>query len=307
MTLERIMADLSDPDANIRHTDLVQLSGLSRGEVMNVISDWTNIGPERRRELLDRMSELAGDDIELDFTALFRACLRDGEASVRASAARGLWDSDDRIVIRPLVELLSKDPSPEVRSAAATTLGKFAEMSEDGKLIRRDSQRISNALMAVIENPNEDNGTRRRAIEAIAPINSERVHETIQRSYDDDDPLMKQSAIYAMGRSSDSRWLSTVLHETAHRDAAIRYEAAIACGFLGDNETVPRLINMLNDEDTQVQLAAARSLGNIGGDLAKRALTQAMKRGDHAMEEAAEQALASIEFEEDPLGFRFDD
>ena len=307
MTLERIVADLSDPDAQIRHTDLVQLSGLSRVEVMSVISGWTNIRPERRRDLLDRMSELAGDNIELDFTALFRACLRDGEASVRASAARGLWDSDDRIVIRPLVELLSKDRSSEVRSAAATTLGKFAEMAEDGKLIRRDGKRISDALMAVIEDPNEENETRRRAIEAIAPVTSERVHETIQRSYDDDDPLMKQSAIFAMGRSSDSRWLPIVLRETWHRDAAIRYEAAIACGYLGDDEIVPHLINMLNDEDAQVQLAAVRSLGNIGGELAKRALTQAVKRGDHAMEEAAEQALSSIEFDEDPLGFRFDE
>ena len=307
MTLERIVADLSDPDAQIRHTDLVQLSGLSRVEVMSVISGWTNIRPERRRDLLDRMSELAGDNIELDFTALFRACLRDGEASVRASAARGLWDSDDRIVIRPLVELLSKDRSSEVRSAAATTLGKFAEMAEDGKLIRRDGKRISDALMAVIEDPNEENETRRRAIEAIAPVTSERVHETIQRSYDDDDPLMKQSAIFAMGRSSDSRWLPIVLRETWHRDAAIRYEAAIACGYLGDDEIVPHLINMLNDEDAQVQLAAVRSLGNVGGELAKRALTQAVKRGDHAMEEAAEQALSSIEFDEDPLGFRFDE
>ena len=226
---------------------------------------------------------------------------------MRARAARGLWDSDDRIVIRPLVDLLGKDPSAEVRAAAAATLGKFAEMAEEGKLIRRDGQRISDALMAVIENPDEDNHTRRRAIEAVAPISSERVHETILQSYNDDDPEMKQSAIYAMGRSSDSRWLPTVLRETNHTDAAIRYEAAIACGYLGDDETVPRLINLLNDEDGQVQLAAVRSLGNIGGDLAKRALTQAMKRGDHAMEEAAEQALASIEFEEDPLGFRFDE
>ncbi len=306
MTLEQIITDLSDPSVRIRHTDLVQLSGLSRVEVMNVISSWISISPERRRDLLDRMSELAGDNIELDFTALLRACLRDRDATVRASAARGLWDSDDRIVIRPLVDLLGKDPSSEVRAAAATTLGKFAEMAEDGKLIRRDGQRISDALMAVIENPDEENETRRRAIEAIAPINSERVHETILQSYNDDDPQMKQSAIYAMGRSSDSRWLSTVLRETGRQNAAIRYEAAIACGYLGDDETVPHLINMLNDEDSQVQLAAVRSLGNIGGDLAKRALTQAMVRGDHAMEEAAEQALASIEFEEDPLGFRFD-
>ena len=307
MTLEQIMADLSDRNAQIRHTDLAQLSGLSRAEVMSVVSAWAGIGPERRRELLERMIELAGDNIELDYTALFRACLRDRDAGVRESAARGLWDSDDRIVIRPLVEILGKDPSAEVRAAAATTLGKFAEMAEEGKLIRRDGQRISDALMAVIENPDEENETRRRAIEAIAPVSSERVYETILQSYNDDDPRMKQSAIYAMGRSSDSRWLPTVLRETGHADAAIRYEAATACGYLGDDETVPRLINMLNDEDSQVQLAAARSLGTIGGDLAKRALTQAMKRGDHAMEEAAEQALASIEFEEDPLGFRFDE
>ena len=194
-----------------------------------------------------------------------------------------------------------------MRAAAATTLGKFAEMAEEGKLIRRDGQRISDALMAVIENPHEESETRRRAIEAVAPISSERVHETILQSYDDDNPKMKQSAIYAMGRSSDSRWLSTVLRETAHQDAAIRYEAAIACGYLGDDETVPHLINMLNDPDSQVQLGAVRSLGNIGGELAKRALTQAMKRGDHAMEEAAEQALVSIEFDDDPLGFRFDE
>ena len=307
MTLEQIIADLSDANAQIRHTDLVQLSGLSRSEVMNVISGWTGIRADRRRELLDRMTELAGDNIELDFTAIFRASLRDRDAAVRASAARGLWDSDDRIVIRPLVELLSKDPSADVRAAAATTLGKFAEMAVDGKLIRRDSQRISDALMSVIENPDEENETRRRAIEAIAPVRSERVYETIRQSYNNEDIEMKQSAIYAMGRSSDSRWLSTVLRETGHQDASIRYEAAIACGYLGGDETVPHLINLLNDQDGQVQLAAVRSLGNIGGDLAKRALTQAMRRGDYAMEEAAEQALASIEFEEDPLGFRFDE
>ena len=43
MTLEQIMADLLDANAQIRHTDLVQLSGLSRVEVMNVISAWSGI------------------------------------------------------------------------------------------------------------------------------------------------------------------------------------------------------------------------------------------------------------------------
>ena len=306
MTLESVLADLADPKSPIRHTDLAKLSGLSRAEVTGVVTSWIDVPTERKRGFLDRMMELAGDNIDLDFTAIFRVCLRDKDAGVREKAARGLWDSDDRVVIRPLVELLGKDASAEVRAAAATTLGKFAEMAEEGKLIRRDKQRIGDALMAVIENPDEDKETRRRAIESVAAISADRVREIIEDAYNDADAAMKQSAIYAMGRSSDDRWLPTALKETRNERAEIRYEAAIACGYLGDDSTAPILINMLNDEDSQVQLAAVRSLGLIGGDLARGALTQAMRRGDDAIEEAAEEALASIEFDEDPLGFRFD-
>ena len=59
------------------------------------------------------------------------------------------------------------------------------------------------------------------------------------------------------------------------------------------------------DEDPEVQVSAVQALGNIGGVLAKRALQQALKLGDEAVEEAAQGALANIEFDEDPLGFRF--
>ena len=89
-------------------------------------------------------------------------------------------------------------------------------------------------------------------------------------------------------------------------EAAVRYEAVTASGHLGDEDTVPHLINSLNDADSQVQLAAVNSLGLIGGDLAQRALAQAMQRGDDAIKEAAEQALEAMDFDDDPLGFRFE-
>ena len=306
MTLEHMMVDLGNPDSPIRHTDLVQLSGLPRADVPDVVSSLVRVPPERRCALIDRMSELADHNIELDFTAIFRACLRDRDAGVRTRAARGLWDSEDRTIVRPLVELLTKDESAEVRAAAAATLSKFAELAGEGKLTRREGQRISDALMSVIESADQEIETRRRAIEAVAPFNSDRVRAVIDEAYADTDVRLRQSAIFAMGRSSDARWLPIVLEEIRSPDPAIRFEAATACGFLGEDDTVPHLINLLNDEDSQVQLAAIRSLGVIGGELARRALTQAMKRGEDAIEEAAEEAIAAIEFDDDPLGMRFE-
>ena len=306
MTLDLVVDDLGNPDGPIRHTDLTQLSGLSRAGVLEVMSAFAKAPEERRRELVDRMIELAEDNIELDFTAVLRACLRDRDAEVRARAAQGLWDSEDRTLVRPLIDLLLKDEAPAVREAAATALAKFAELASEGRLVKRDVQRIGDALLTVVGREDEHVGTQCRAIEALAPLDSVQVHSIIEEAYAGSDVRLRQSAIFAMGRSSDSRWLPTVIKEMRNPDAALRYEAATACGFLGEDDTLPYLISLLNDEDSQVQLAAVRSLGAIGGDLARRALMQAMRRGDDAIEEAAEEALALIDFDDDPLGFRFE-
>ena len=306
MTLELVVDDLGNPEGPIRHTDLVQLSGLSRAGVAEVIAALARSPVERRRDLIDRMIELAEDNIELDFTPVLRASLRDRDAEVRAKSAHGLWDSEDRTIVRPLIDLLLKDPSSDVREAAATALARFAELAGEGKLVRRDAQRISDALLLVVERADEGIEIRRRAIEALASFDSDRVRSVIEDAYSHSDARLRQSAIFAMGRSSEARWLPTVIKEMRNPDAAVRYEAAIACGYLGEDDTLPYLISLLNDDDSQVQLAAVRSLGVIGGDLARRALAQAMKRGDDAIEEAAEEALASIDFDDDPLGFRFE-
>ena len=306
MTATHVIVELQDSSTPVRHTSLMQLSGLSGDEVADMMSSWHEIEADRRRELLDRMAELADDNIELDYSELFRACLSDQNADVRARAARGLWDSDDRTNIRPLVSLLTRDDSSAVRAAAATALGKFVEMAEEGKLLRRAGRRIADALIGVIEDPKETVETRCRAIEAVAAMTSEKVRDIIAQAHRDDDIRLKQTAIYAMGHSSDSSWLPTVLRETSHADAAIRYEAVTASGLLGDEDTVPHLVAFLNDDDSQVQLAAVNSLGLIGGDLAQKALLRAMKRGDEAIQEAAERALEEMQFDDDPLGFRFE-
>ena len=305
MTLQKYLTDLTKKSGPIKHQGLLQLSSLSNAEVLEFVASWPRIPLERRRETLERMIELAADNLELDFAPVFRACLIDTDDQVRAWAARGLWDCDDRTLIRPLIKLLTVDPSAEVRAAAAISLGKFAEMAQERKIVPRDAEKIHDALLAVVEKTEEDPEVERRSIEAIASFSSPRVEEIIRKAYHDGDQRLKQSAIYAMGRSSDERWLPIVIQETRHHDASIRYEAANACGYLGSDVTVPHVIAMLQDDDSQVQLAAAKALGSIGGGLAKRALTQCLDMGDEAMEEAAAAALSSAEFDDDPLGFTF--
>ena len=303
VTLDNYFSELTDPEIVIKQSGLLQLSGLAGSEIIELLGVWSTIPTERRREIVDRMTELVEDNLDLDFASVFRACLRDKDDQVRAKAARGLEDSDDRTIIRPLIDLLLKDDSLEVRASAAVSLGKFAVMAQDGKVLKRDGERIRVALMEVIDRDDENLETRRRAIESVASFNSPQVEQIIKEAYDDGNPELKQSAIYAMGQSSDSAWMPIVIQETQSSDPAIRYEAATACGNLGEEDTVPHVIALLNDDDSLVQLASVRALGAIGGSLSKRALQQCLLMGDDAIEEAAKNALEEIEFDDDPMGF----
>ena len=299
-----VLADyLDDVDEPLNHSVLLQLSGLSSDEVTEFKSVWSSLGQDRKCEILTRLAELSEDNLELDFTAILRTCLTDGDDTVREQAARGLWECEDRIIIRPLVSLVTGDPSPEVRSAAAATLGKFAEMAHNGKLLERDSNRILEALLEVVEREDEGLEVRRRAIEAVACFDVPAIERLITEAYNDGTPELKQSAIFAMGRTSDPRWLSAILNDIDDNNPAIRYEAAIACGLLGDETTIPHLLTLIDDEDFQVQTSAVQALGSIGGPLAKRALLQCLKLGDEALADVAQAALDVVEFDDDPLGF----
>ena len=305
MALDRCLQDLADEQKPLKPSGLLQLSGLSSEEVRKFKLICESLPPTRKYEVLTRVAELGEDNLELDFSAIFRACLGDDDDEVREKATLGLLGCDDRVIIRPLVGLVTEDASAKVRAAAAMSLGKFADMAQDGKILTRDAERVLEALLSAVGKEGEDVEVRRRAIESVASFESPEVEQIIRDAYASGDPMLKQAAIYAMGRSSDSRWLPLVLEETHHDDPAIRYEAANASGQLGDETTVPHLIRLIEDEETHVQMSAVQALGTIGGPLAKRALIQCTKLGDESLEEASRAALDSMELDEDPLGFRF--
>jgi HEAT repeat protein len=256
--------------------------------------------------MISTMVELAEDNPELDFCAIFKMCLKDKDETVLERAMEGLWEYEDRSIIPGLIQILRSNRSPEVRAAAAVALGKFAFLVQDGKLLQKDADAVRENLMAVVADPDEHLEVRRRSMEAVAPFNTPEVKQYICWAYESEDLKLKASSIYAMGRTGEPDWLPILIKELQNKEPAVRYETANACGELGDEEVVPHLISLLQDDDYQVQIAGVNALGKIGGPLAKRVLLRCIKEGDASLEEAARTALDNVRFLEDPMTFTGD-
>ena len=110
--------------------------------------------------------------------------------------------------------------------------------------------------------------------------------------YEEDDSGLRSSAVFAMGRSLNQRWYSTILNEFANDDAEVRYEAARAIGHFGDTSALPGLVTLAKDEDDEVRLAAIAAIGDIGGRAAQRVLQNlADQAGSDAEIDALDEAL----------------
>lgn len=304
MTLQDFLSDLQSETKPLKYSGLSQISGLSTEEATAFKAAWESVPGSRKQEIVNKLVELSDDNIELDFTQVFKLCLKDTESCVREKATHGLWECGDRTIIHPLINLLLSDPSAKVRAAASDTLSSFTVMTQNDKLISQDADRIQEALITVIRDKDEEVEVKRRAIETISAFDLPKVDQIIRNAYRSNNLRMMQSSIYAMGRSGKNQWLRDIIKNVGHEDASIRYEAVLACGQLGDDSNVPDLIPLLKDEDYQVQLAAIKSLGEIGGQLAQRELIQSLETGDESLTEIIGHALAQIDFDEDPLGFQ---
>jgi HEAT repeat protein len=106
-----------------------------------------------------------------------------------------------------------------------------------------------------------------------------------------------------MGRSANAIWVPLVLRETENGAPEMRHAAAFALGEIGEEEAIPRLRRMaIEDPDREVKLAAVHSLGEIGGSTARVALQGVLYEGGDDLEEAVNEALEEIAFNEDPFG-----
>jgi HEAT repeat protein len=301
--IEEIIANLGSSDKPLRSSKLAGLSNLNSEELAVLEQVWATIEPKRRRQIVSQLVRLAEDDFELNFDSILKNCLKDEDAEVRSKAIEGLWENEEPSLINPLINLLEQDSSEKVQAAAATALGKFVMLAEHKKLNSSHVAKVCSALLAVISDKSKPIEVKRRALEAVAPINLPQVKRAILQAYRSHDPKIRCSSIYAMGKSCNPAWLPTLLKELGSADTEIRYEAAGACGELGEEEAVPHLTALVNGPDIEVQLAAIQALGKIGGTEAKNCLEQCLDDDSEAIQQAAEQAIHELELGEEPLSF----
>ena len=306
MSLETFLEALADEFAEVPLSEFIEVSDMLPDELGQFARTWYSLDVERQRWLVSTMTELAEDNTELDFGAVFKMCLKSADETVLEKAMEGLWEHEDRSIVPGLVGVLQSDRSPRVRSAAAVALGKFSALVQEGKLLPKDRESIHDSLMAVLDDPEQPVEIRRRSLEAIAPFNTNKIKNFVSWAYGSEDMQLKSSAIFAMGRTGEIGWLPVLIRELQNSDPAIRYESAHACAELAEEDAVPHLISLLDDEDYQVQTAGVNALGSIGGPLAKKALVHCVKEGDAVLEEMARAELENIEFLEDPMAFTSD-
>jgi HEAT repeat protein len=298
---ELALRELADRTKSLSNRLLANLSSPTRAESDAFAAYMRQTDAERRREILARMVQMSEANFSLDYVILFRACLNDPDAIVRRHAIEGLWEDETLSLVEPLIRLLASDPDVDVRAAAAASLGRFVFLGECEELDERRTARIRNALESAIDNAAEDPQVVRRAVEAIAYINDNRVRRIIDRAYASEDNSMRESAVFAMGRSADLFWADTVLSELSADSAAMRYEAARACGELQLKSAVGPLIKLGADPDREVQSMAAWALGQIGGKRARAALESWAASDDEALSQVANEAIQELEFSNQPL------
>lgn len=279
-----------------RAVDLPYLSGLDATELLRFGQAWPAMPVTERRKLLQTLVQLAEDDFEMDFGAIFRLALRDSDAEVRAAGIEGLWEDEDLRLLPELMRLFLADAVLEVRIAAAQCLAHFVLLGELQKLPTQLFAQVCQALSLVHRNPAEALELRRRALESLAYASVAELPTLIRAAYTHPEEAMQISAVFAMGRSADPRWKEAVMRQLHHPSPAMRYEAARACGELGAREAVRDLVELTDDVDLEVQEAALWALGQIGGDLARLTLERHLEGRSEALRAAAHEALQEFDF-----------
>lgn len=294
---------LTEMSGAIPFSNLYALSDLIGERLLLFRSAWETLPAERRRRLMHALVELAETSFQVNFDAVFRHCLHDPDDEVRAIAIEGLWENEQEGLVGPLITALRSDPSPRVRAAAATSLGRFVLAGELEQIEEAIQSRIVQELMTTIHLAGESIEVRRRAIEAAAYACTPEALDALEMAYHDEDKTMRLSAIVGMGRSCDLRWREIILEELTNRTPAMRYEAALAAGEMVLRAAVPHLGRLLDDADTMVRDAAIWALGQIGGTQAKQLLLELHEEADEDTQAAVEEALAEQALYEGELDF----
>lgn len=301
-SLERLLQALDRGDEPLA-ADLPALSALDNQATARVGRRLDKLPAERRGSVFQRLAAISEDIGYYDFTSIFRLGIADPEERVRVAALDGLWEVQDRWLLRALLEILETDPSASVRALAAQSLGRYVVMAEFEELTTAEADRLREALRRCILRFGEDLGVRSAAVEALGADSDLESQKLVGEQFVAGARPLRLGAIRGMGRSMDARWLPLLVPELASEDDEIRFEAVTALGHVGDPSVVTAILPLVGDEDAEVQMAAVAALGEIGGAIAMRELNVLAESENEVLAAAAQEALENARADQELFGF----
>ncbi|NJN44061.1 MAG: HEAT repeat domain-containing protein, partial [Anaerolineae bacterium] len=222
----------------------------------------------------------------------------DGDPEIRIVSIRLLQDEESPGLENVLLNLLENDMDERVRAGAGGALGQFIYQGELEEIPEETLKVIEEQLLRTV-NGKDRSIVRRKALEALGYSSRPEVIGMIEHAFSSSDGDWVASALLAMGRSADIRWVGDVLKMLDEDDSSIRMEATRAAGELDIKRAGPKLIELLDDSDDDVRAAAIWSLSQIGGEGVSEALEELMDENPDEKEVALlEEALDNLAFNE---------
>ena len=270
-------------------------SNLHREQLDKFKAKWGTLPTERRRQVATYLAEIGESNFDLAYEAIAYILLEDSDAVVRTKAIDLTWYVSSKQLFHIFMDMAKNDSSATVQAAVMGALGRFiyeGELEEFDETLAKQAQELA---LEFYEDRTLELEIRRRSLEAIANSSHPRVHELITEAYDDPEPMMQVSAVFAMGASHDKRWNEAVFSELDNPDPQIRFEAVRSAGHLGLERAVRDLVTIGYEEDVEIQLMVVWALGQIATNEARRGLHElaelADEQDDDVLSEAIEEAL----------------
>jgi hypothetical protein len=297
-----VLTALLDENMPLQPRFVYRLSDLGRGDLDDLERTWEQVPVWRRQALMEDVEELGESDYLLSFEGVSRLALQDGDPTVRELAVRALWEYESDDLIPVFLRLMENDSTADVRAAAASALGKYIYLGEIDELSEELLGEIEDRLLKVA-NGSDLSLVRQQCLEALGFSGNPLVGDLIEKAYASGNNDWVASALFAMGRSANERWIPQVMEKLRNDYPAVRLEAARAAGELEVSQAVDPLLQLLDDEDDDVRAAAIWSLSQIGGEGVREALEESYEETEDDEEaELIEAALDNLDFTEE-VGF----
>jgi HEAT repeat protein len=296
---ERALQSVAD-QGPLPQAELDSLSMLEGDDLGRFRQSFEKLPTDARARLVRGLRGAAEQRLRLDYSAINRLALEDHDAPVRLAGVQAALEDRAPFLLRKLLELVSSDPSTDVRQAAAEDLGRFTLLAELEDLDADSTALLRTRLHEVIADVKQAPRVRTSALASLGYFSDAVIAEQLATAFSD--PTLRLGAVRGMGRSADPRWTERLMPVLGSDDPDLREEAARALGEIEDERAVGPLAELVDDPATEVRLAVIAALGQIGGEEAREGLLYLAEAPEDDIRQAAEAALDELEAAEgDPM------